>query len=195
VARRTRETMLLCEAAGYRNIIVETVGVGQSETAVRSMVDFFLLLMQPGAGDELQGMKRGIIEMTDLIAFNKADGDNRKKAEAARREYESALHLFASHGEWTPRVITCSARERQGLADIWDAIVEHHQWLVSTGRFNNLRREQLKQWMYDLIEQTLRDRFRHHAAVRRELPACEQEVAAGRLSPFRAARRLLDLYS
>ena len=111
VARRTRETMLLCEAAGYRNVLVETVGVGQSETAVRSMVDFFLLLMLAGAGDELQGMKRGIVEMTDLIAFNKADGDNRAKAEAARREYESALHLFSSAGTgWTPRVITCSAR-------------------------------------------------------------------------------------
>jgi GTPase len=196
VARRTRETMLLCEAAGYRNVIVETVGVGQSETAVRSMVDFFLLLMQAGAGDELQGMKRGIIEMTDLMAFNKADGENRAKAEAARREYQSALQLFSPpETGWTPRVITCSAHAREGIAEIWSAVMEHHQWLISTGRFESLRREQARQWMYELIEQTLRARFLHHPAVRRALPACEQEVLAGRLSPFRAARRLLDLYA
>jgi len=196
VTRRTRETMLLCEAAGYRNVIVETVGVGQSETAVRSMVDFFLLLMLAGAGDELQGMKRGIIEMTDLIAFNKADGDNRAKAEGARREYENALHLFSwAAAGWTPRVITCSARTREGIAEIWEAVLDHNAWLASTGQLAGFRREQVKTWMYELIEQALRDEFLRHAGVRAKLPAYEQDVLAGRISPFRAARRLLDIYT
>jgi len=196
VARRTRETMLLCEAAGYKNVIVETVGVGQSETAVRSMVDFFLLLMLAGAGDELQGMKRGIIEMTDLIAFNKADGNNRAKAEAARCEYENALHLFSVPGTgWTPRVITCSAQAREGIDAIWQAVLDHHDRLVAAGQFEGFRRRQVKSWMYELIEQTLREQFLRHAAVRAELPSAEQDVLAGRISPFRAARRLLNLYT
>ena len=196
VARRTREAMLLCEAAGYRNVIVETVGVGQSETAVRSMVDFFLLLMLAGAGDELQGMKRGIIEMTDLIAFNKADGHNRAKAEAARREYENALHLFAGGSSgWTPRVITCSARAQEGIADIWDAALDHNAWLTSTGQLEGFRREQVKTWMYELIDQGLREEFQRHKGVRAKLAAYEQDVLAGRISPFRAARRLLDIYT
>src|ERR1022692_484872 len=195
-ARRTRETMLLCEAAGYRNVLVETVGVGQSETAVRSMVDFFLLLMLAGAGDELQGMKRGIVEMTDLIAFNKADGNNRAKAEAARCEYESALHLFSVSGTgWTPRVITCSARAREGIAEIWDAVLEHNAWLSSTGQLAGYRQQQVKSWMYELIEQALRDEFLQHAGVREKLASYEQDVLAGRLSPFRAARRLIRIYT
>ena len=196
VARRTRETMLLCEAAGYRNVLVETVGVGQSETTVRSMVDFFLLLMLAGAGDELQGMKRGILEMTDLIAFNKADGANRAKAEAARREYETALHLFtAAESGWTPRVITCSAQAREGIADIWDAVLEHNAWLTSTGQLAAFRQEQVKSWLYELIEQALRDEFMHHDGVRARLAAYEQDVLAGRLTPFRAARQLLKIYT
>ncbi|HXM39602.1 MAG TPA: methylmalonyl Co-A mutase-associated GTPase MeaB [Bryobacteraceae bacterium] len=196
VARRTRETMLLCEAAGYRNVLVETVGVGQSETAVRSMVDFFLLLMLAGAGDELQGMKRGIVEMTDLIAFNKADGNNRAKAEAACREYESALHLFSASGTgWTPRVSTCSAREREGIVEIWDAVREHNAWLTSTGQIASFRQEQVKSWMYESIEHALRDEFMHHAGVREKLAAYEQEVLAGQLSPYRAARRLIRIYT
>jgi len=196
VARRTRETMLLCEAAGYRNVLVETVGVGQSETTVRSMVDFFLLLMLAGAGDELQGMKRGILEMTDLIAFNKADGANRAKAEAARREYESALHLFsAPETGWTPRVITCSAHAREGIADIWDAVLEHNAWLTSTAQLAAFRQEQVKSWLYELIEQALRDEFMHHDGVRARLAGYEQDVLAGRLTPFRAARQLLKIYT
>ena len=196
VARRTRETVLLCEAAGYRNVLVETVGVGQSETAVRSMVDFFLLLMLAGAGDELQGMKRGIIEMTDLVAFNKAEGANRAKAEAGRRELETALHLFSSPGTgWTPRAITCSARAREGIAEIWEAVLDHNAWLRSTGQFEGYRREQVKSWMYELIEQALREQFLRHAGVRRKLSSYEQDVLAGRISPFRAARRLLEIYT
>ena len=196
VARRTRETMLLCEAAGYRNVLVETVGVGQSETAVRSMVDFFLLLMLAGAGDELQGMKRGIIEMTDLVAFNKAEGPNRAKAEAARREVESALHLFSRAGSgWSPRAITCSARAREGVSDIWDAVLDHHDWLTSTGQFEGYRRAQVKSWMYESIEQALREEFLNHDGVRERLPEFEQEVLDGRISPFRAARRLIGIYT
>jgi LAO/AO transport system kinase len=195
VARSTRETMLLCEAAGYRNVLVETVGVGQSETAARSMVDFFLLLMMAGAGDELQGMKRGIIEMTDLIAVNKADGDGRAKAEIARREMEHALHMFSAPGAgWMPRVITCSARTREGIAEIWNAVLDQNGWLRSTGRLEGNRRQQVKSWMYELIEEGLREQFLHHTGVHARLAHYEQDVLAGRLSPFRAARGLLQAF-
>jgi LAO/AO transport system kinase len=195
VARRTRETMLLCEAAGYGNVLVETVGVGQSETAVRSMVDFFLLLMQAGAGDELQGIKRGIVEMTDMVAFNKADGGNRAMAEAARIEYANALHLFSASGTgWTPSVVTCSARAREGIAEIWDAVLEHNAWLTSTDQLASSRQRQVKSWMYELIEQALRDEFMQRAGVREMLASYEEDVIAGRLSPFRAARRLIRIY-
>jgi LAO/AO transport system kinase len=196
VARRTRETMLLCEAAGYRNVLVVTVGVGQSETAVRSMVDFFLLLMLAGAGDELQGMKRGIIEMTDLIAFNKADGANRAAAESARREYQNALHLFSATGTgWAPRVTTCSARARQGIAEIWDAVLDHHAWLTSTGELARFRQAQTKSWLYELIEQALREGFLQHPGVHERIASYEQDVIEGRLSPFRAAHRLIEIYT
>ena len=134
VARRTRETIVLCEAAGYRNVLVETVGVGQSETVVREMTDFFLLLMLAGAGDELQGMKRGIIEMLDGMAINKADGDNRPKAERARIEYAGALHLFpASADGWTPRVLTCSSTEKTGIAEVWEMVLDHRALLEGNG--------------------------------------------------------------
>lgn len=196
VARRTRESMLLCEAAGYRNVLIETVGVGQSETAVRSMVDFFLLLMLAGAGDELQGIKRGIIEMTDLVAFNKAEGNNRPGAEAGRLEVENALRLFAAPSTgWTPRAITCSARAREGIGEIWETVLEHRACLMSGGQFDTYRREQVRSWMYDLIEQKLRERFLQHAGVRARLAACEEDVLAGRISPLRAARMLLGIYA
>ena len=195
VTRKTRETMLLCEAAGYGNIVVETVGVGQSETAVRSMVDFFLLVMIPGAGDELQGMKRGITEMTDLIAINKADGENKPRAERARREYENALHLFArSATGWSPRVITCSAQTREGVPELWSIVLEHDAVLKANGWFDRRRRGQLKKWMNEMIEWGLRDRFRRHPEIESRLPALEADVMEGRMSPFRAAQRLLDVY-
>ncbi len=195
VARRTREAMLLCEAAGYRNIIVETVGVGQSETAVRSMVDFFLLLLIAGAGDELQGMKRGVMESADLIAINKADGPNRLRAGQARREYENALRLFpAPPNGWTPRAITCSAITREGIRELWDAVLEHHALTKSNGWFDRLRREQLRSWMHETIESDLRDRFRNDPAVSAALPQYERDVFERRLSPFRAAQRLLEMY-
>lgn len=196
VSRRTRETMLLCEAAGYRNVIVETVGVGQSETTVRSMVDFFLLLMLAGAGDELQGMKRGIMEMTDLIAINKADGTNKRHAEMAGREYESALRLFPTPPSgWVTRVVTCSAMTRDGIAALWDVVLEQSQYLKQTGWFERARRDQVKSWMYEMIEYGLSRHFREHPAIRQKLPEYEREVVEGRLSSFRAAGRLLDIYT
>jgi LAO/AO transport system kinase len=196
VSRRTRETMLLCEAAGYRNIIVETVGVGQSETTVRSMVDFFLLLMLAGAGDELQGMKRGIMEMTDLIAINKADGENKRPAEIARREYEGALHLFPTPDTgWQTRVVTCSAMTRDGIPQLWDVVLEHDRVSKQNGWFEQARRGQVKSWMYEMIEHNLIEQFRSNPAVRQKLPEYELDVVEGRVSSFRAARRLLDLYT
>jgi LAO/AO transport system kinase len=195
VARRTRETMLLCEAAGWRNIIVETVGVGQSETAVRSMVDFFLLLMVAGAGDEMQGMKRGIIEMSDLIAVNKADGPNRRAAEQTCRQYESALRLFPDPPTgWTRRALTCSAVTCDGIPNLWQAVLEQDALMKSNGWFQRIRRDQVRRWMHETIEWGLREHFQNDPVVKGSLPQLEREVVEGRLSPFRAAQRLLEFY-
>jgi LAO/AO transport system kinase len=195
VARRTRETMILCEAAGYRIVLVETVGVGQSETAVYSMVDFFLLLMIAGAGDELQGVKRGIVEMTDLIAMNKADGANRVRAEAARREYESALRLLPpSASGWAPRVVTCSAIAREGIAEIWQVVEDHHAQMRGSGWFQARRRDQLGAWLQAMIDQGLRERFAAHREVRSHYQEFATAVANGRMTSFRAAQRLLEIY-
>jgi len=195
VARRTREAMLLCEAAGYPHVFVETVGVGQSETTVRSMVDFFLLLMLPGAGDELQGMKRGILEMTDLIAINKAEGGNRRRAQRARHEYESALHLFPAAADgWNPRVVTCSALTREGVPEIWEAVLEHRALMESNGWFDRHRSEQALEWMREALLFGLEQEIRRDPAVGRRLGAVQQDVLHGRVSPFRAARDLLTLF-
>jgi LAO/AO transport system kinase len=195
VARRTRETILLCEAAGYHNILVETVGVGQSETAVRSMTDFFLLLMLAGAGDELQGVKRGIIEMLDGMAINKADGDNRLKAERARIEYAGALHLFpASPDGWTPRVLTCSALAKEGLAEVWQMVLDHRALVEGNGSLARLRNLQALEWMDELTLLGLEDLFRATPAVTRRLPALREEVRRGRMTPFAASRELLALF-
>jgi LAO/AO transport system kinase len=196
VARRTRETILLCEAAGYRNILVETVGVGQSETAVRSMTDFFLLLMLAGAGDELQGMKRGIIEMLDGMAINKADGDNKPKAERARVEYAGALHLLPASGDgWTPRVLTCSAITKEGIPEVWEMILEHRGLLQSNGHLAALRSRQALEWMNELMMLGLEERFRRNPAVAGHLPRLRDDVRAGRMTPFAASRELLSLCS
>jgi LAO/AO transport system kinase len=195
VARRTRETLLLCEAAGYRNVLVETVGVGQSEITVRAMVDTFLLLAQPGAGDELQGMKRGIVELTDLVAINKADGPDRHRAEIARHQYENALELFPPGATgWSPRVVTCSAHTREGIARLWSVAMEHHAFLRDNGLLETVRRGQVKQWMKEMLHRELVERFSRHPGVREALPGMEREVLEGRLSSFRAVERLLDLY-
>jgi LAO/AO transport system kinase len=195
VARRTRETMLLCEAAGYRNILVETVGVGQSETAVRSMTDFFLLLMLAGAGDELQGMKRGIIEMLDGMAINKADGDNKPKAERARIEYAGALHLFpASADGWTPRVLTCSSIAKEGIAEVWQMVLDHRELLEGNGFLAKRRNLQALEWMDELTMLGLEELFRRNRAVAGRLPVLREAVHRGRMTPFAAARELLALF-
>jgi LAO/AO transport system kinase len=195
VARRTRETILLCEAAGYRNVLVETVGVGQSETAVRSMTDFFLLLMLAGAGDELQGIKRGIIEMLDGMAINKADGDNQAKAERARIEYAGALHLFpASADGWTPQVLTCSSISRSGVAEVWQMVLAHRELLAGNGHLARLRHRQALEWMNELTMLGLEERFHRNRAVAERLPRLQEEVHAGRMTPFAASRELLELF-
>jgi LAO/AO transport system kinase len=195
VARRTRETILLCEAAGYRNILVETVGVGQSETAVRSMTDFFLLLMLAGAGDELQGMKRGIIEMIDGMAINKADGDNKRKAERARIEYSGALHLFPVPADgWMPQVLTCSALDGQGIAEIWDMVLEHQKQIEQSGHLARRRSQQALAWMRELVLSGLNDSFRSNKAVSARLPQLRDCVARGEVTPFAASRELMALF-
>src|SRR5579872_3775023 len=195
VARRTRETILLCEAAGYRNILIETVGVGQSETAVRSMADFFLLLMLAGAGDELQGMKRGIIEMIDGMAINKADGDNVRKAERARVEYAAALHLFPAPADgWTPKVLTCSALQGQGIVEIWQMVLAHRQQLEQGGHLARRRSRQALLWMNELIGLGLEDAFRQNQAVAARLSALEAAVDRGQVTPLAASRELLALF-
>ena len=195
VARRTRETILLCEAAGYRNILVETVGVGQSETAVRSMTDFFLLLMLAGAGDELQGMKRGIIEMLDGMAITKSDGDNKPKTERARIEYSHALHLFpASADGWTPPVLTCSSLTNEGIAEVWQMVLDHQQLMESNGFLAQRRSSQALEWMNELVMLGLEESFRHDHEVAARLPRLREEVRKGRMTPFAASREMLRLF-
>jgi LAO/AO transport system kinase len=195
VATRTRETILLCEAAGYLNILVETVGVGQSEIAVRSMTDFFLLLMLAGAGDEIQGMKRGIIEMLDGMAINKADADNKSKAERAREQYENALRLFpASADGWTPRVLTCSSLTGEGIAEVWEMVLDHRRLLDGNGFLARRRSDQAFAWMQELLTLGLRDSLRGDRRVAARLPHLRDEVRAGRMTPFAASRELLRLF-
>ena len=196
VAQRTREAILLCEAAGYGAIFVETVGVGQAETAVRGMVDFFLLVALAGAGDELQGIKRGAIELADLVAINKADGSNLGAAERARTDAENALRFFPrSESGWTPRALACSALTGAGVPELWASIQQHAALTAANGWRSHSRREQARRWMYDLIDQDLRRRFAAHPAVRSHIAAVEQEVLHGRTPPFLAARTLLEMYS
>jgi LAO/AO transport system kinase len=194
VTRSTRETIILCEAAGFDAIIVETVGVGQSETAVHAMVDFFLLLMLGGAGDELQGIKRGIMEMADAIAITKADGENAMKAKAARAEYQNALHLYpmAASG-WLPKVSICSALEQSGLGTIWQTIAEYLELTHQNGFFEKKRHDQNLQWMYEAIRQGLEDNFYAHQQVKDQLPGIAEQVKAGKKSAFAAATELLKL--
>lgn len=193
VARKTRESIILCEAAGFDSIFVETVGVGQSETAVNSMVDFFLLLMLAGAGDELQGIKRGIMEMADAIIINKADGSNKEKASLARQEYKNALHLFpATASGWEVPVETCSAIENKGIAEIWGIIEKYRDMMTKEGDFFFIKRkEQTVQTMYDSIDQQLKDRFFGNEIVKEKLVKLEQDVLAGRISAYQAAGEIL----
>jgi LAO/AO transport system kinase len=195
VARNTRESIILCEAAGFNIIFVETVGVGQSETAVHSMVDFFLLLMLAGAGDELQGIKRGIMEMADAIVINKADGDNITKAELAAREYKNALHLFPpSPSGWTPLVITASSTEGKGISNTWGMVESYMQLTRESGYFDVRRKEQALQAFTDTIEETIRQKFYHHPSVSSHLKAIEKDILAGKISPYAAAQELMKVY-
>ncbi len=192
VARKTRESIILCEAAGFDTILVETVGVGQSETAVHSMVDFFLLLMLTGAGDELQGIKRGIMEMADAIAITKSDGNNMEKAQRARSEFANALHLFPpSESGWIPSVLTCSARNNTGIEDIWETIKAYLQFVQKNGYYDNKRRQQAKYWMYETINSNLMNRFYDDEKIKPLLKSYEQKVLEDKISSFNAAKKLL----
>jgi LAO/AO transport system kinase len=195
VARKTRETIVLCEAAGFNYIFIETVGVGQSETAVHSMVDFFLLLMLAGAGDELQGIKRGIMEMADAITINKADGNNIEKAGLARVQYMNALHLFpATESGWKPKVLTCSAYQKTGISEIWNTIDEYLVHVKSNQYFQKRRNEQSKFWMYETINEQLRNNFYQNSQIKEMMGKLEQKVLKEETSSFLAAKKLLDLY-
>ncbi len=195
VARATREAMLLCEAAGYDTVFVETVGVGQAEITARSMVDFFLLLALSGAGDALQHVKRGIIERADAVVVTKADGDNQGPAEAARAQYESALRLFPpTASKWTPPVLTCSARTGEGIDAVWQTICHYEEKARASGFFEENRRRQALRWMHQAIEHRLREDFRTHPRVQEAQEQAEVEVLEGRLSASAAAARLLARY-
>ncbi|WP_297675027.1 methylmalonyl Co-A mutase-associated GTPase MeaB [uncultured Bacteroides sp.] len=195
VARKTRETIILCEAAGFDKIFVETVGVGQSETAVHSMVDFFLLIQLAGTGDELQGIKRGIMEMADGIVINKADGDNLDRAKLAATQFRNALHLFpAPESGWTPQVLTYSGFYNLGVEEIWTMIYDYIAFVKENGYFEHRRNEQSKYWMYESINERLRDSFYHNPAIEAMLADKEQQVLQGKLTSFVAAKTLLDTY-
>jgi len=195
VARKTRETIILCEAAGFDTIIIETVGVGQSETAVHSMVDFFVLLMLAGAGDELQGIKRGIMEMADLIAINKADGSNMERVMLAKAEFQNALHLFPpSPSGWDPKVVTCSARNNTGIAEIWDNIMSYREKCNRNNYFELRRNQQSRYWMYESINDQLKRIFYHNHAIQKRAANLEKDVLAGKKSSFMAAEELMKMY-
>ncbi len=195
VARKTRETIFLCEAAGFDVIIIETVGVGQSETAVHSMVDFFLLLMLAGAGDELQGIKRGIMEMADLIAITKADGNNIKKAEIAKTEYAGALHLFPpADSGWTPGVLTCSSIDSTGISTVWEKIVEYKAFTKHNSYFENKRNIQSQYWMFETINEQLRNSFYNNPNLKEAIENIKSKVMNFELSSFSAAEALLEKY-
>ena len=195
VARNTRETILLCEAAGFEIIIVETVGVGQSETLVKGMTDFFLLLMLAGAGDELQGIKKGIMEMADVVAVNKADCDNKAAAALAARDYTNALHLFPkSESGFTPKVISCSALDLSGINEIWNIILEYQVLIRENGFMNKNRQAQNLDWMHEFIRQTLETTFYENQGIKKELSAIERAVISGSTLPLAAAQNLLDLF-
>ena len=195
VARKTRETIVLCEAAGFDTVFVETVGVGQSETAVHSMVDFFLLIQLAGTGDELQGIKRGIMEMADGIAINKCDGNNTEKSQLAARQFRNALHLFPKpESGWDPQVLTCSAFHKIGIPEVWKMINDYIVFTKGNGYFDEKRHRQSKYWMYETINQTLQNSFYHNPTIETMLEAYERQLADNSISSFVAAKKLLDLY-
>ncbi len=195
VARKTKEIIILCEAAGFNTVFVETVGVGQSEVAVHSMVDFFLLLMLPGAGDELQGIKRGIMEMADAIIINKADGDNLNKAKIAKAEYKKALHLYPpTESGWIPIVDTCSSITKNGIYRVWEIIMKYIVFTKNNGFFEKKRREQKKHIMLETINEKLKSDFYSNEGISNLLPAIEKDLLEDKISSYIAAQKLLDTY-
>ena len=196
VARTSRETMMLCEAAGFDTILIETVGVGQSETSVHNMVDFFLLLMLAGAGDELQGIKRGIMEMADMIAVNKAEEENIDAANRAKQEYRNALSLFPpTPSKWEPKVLTCSALDGTGIPEVWEQIEEYFSVTKDSGYFHNRREKQSTYWMYEAITRELKNQFFGKKEIREALPDFEDRVRKGKISSFRAAEMLMEKFN
>ncbi|MDP2687650.1 MAG: methylmalonyl Co-A mutase-associated GTPase MeaB [Aequorivita sp.] len=194
VARKTRESIILCEAAGFDVILIETVGVGQSETAVHSMTDFFLLLKLAGAGDELQGIKRGIMEMADSIVINKADGDNLKAAKLAKMEFNRALHLYPEkESGWVPKTLLCSAIKNEGISEIWEMISEYFETVKSNGYFQQKRKEQNKFWLMQTIESRLKSEFYANPSVKKELEIQLKALDENKTTPFEAAEKLLKL--
>jgi LAO/AO transport system kinase len=195
VAQRTREALLVCEAAGFDVVIVETVGIGQSEVAVASMVDCFVVLVQPGAGDELQGIKKGVLELADALVVNKADGEQAAAAERARAAHVEALGLLRpSSPSWRPRVLAASARSGAGIEAVWSLVLEHRAALQASGELETRRREQARAWMWSLVEEGLRAAFRRHPAVSQRIAALERDVESLRTTPAAAARALLDAF-
>lgn len=193
VSSKTREVMLLCEAAGFNVIFIETVGVGQSETLVHGMVDFFLLLMLAGAGDELQGIKKGIMEMADAVVINKADRDNKMAAKRAKVEYQNALHLFpADASGWIPEVKTCSALEEIGLTEVWEMIVRHHDQTKKTGFFDQNRRQQQVNWFKENVHELLEGAFYQNGSIKIALPEILKQVEAGEMPAMNAAYNLIQ---
>lgn len=195
VTRKTRETIILCEAAGYDVILIETVGVGQSETLVHSMVDFFLLLKLPGAGDELQGIKRGIIEMADAIVINKADGNNVTAARIAQMDFNKALHLYPPKAdEWIPKILSCSAIKNEGITEVWELIETHHKKSKTAGSFTSKRKQQNKQWLLQAVEDNLKRDFYESETIKMYLNKMMDAVMENEISPFTAAEQLLAKY-
>lgn len=193
VARKTRETMMICEAAGYDVIMVETVGVGQSEVAVASMVDFFLVLMIAGAGDELQGIKKGVLELADAITVNKADGDNIDRAKMARQQYSTAMHLLSPPSpDWSTPVLMCSSLTGTGLAEIWDMVLKHRKIMEEKGELERKRHEQSRLWMWALVKEGMEEWFYKNAQVVNLLPLIEKEVVGGRITATSGAARILS---
>jgi LAO/AO transport system kinase len=190
VAAKTRESLLICEAARFDAVLVETVGTGQSETVVADMTDFFLVLMLPGAGDELQGLKKGVVELADMIAINKADGDNRARAQAAAAEYRAALHILGPRTDWAPPVLTYSALTCEGIPELWAKVMEHRERMMASGAFAARRREQQIKWMWAMLEERLASRLRSDPALRAKLPRLEAAVAEGRISASMAVEEL-----
>ncbi len=195
VARKTHETVILCEASGFDTILIETMGVGQSEYAVNSMVDFFLLLLIAGAGDEIQGIKKGIMEMADAFVINKADGDNKKNAQLAKKELENALKLFPKkESGCTPKVLTCSSLMKEGIEEVWETIEEYKSNTIKNGYFQKKRKEQSKNWMHETIKESLKNYFYKNPSVINNINEIEKSVIEGKMNSFDAANKLLKIY-